>query len=120
MKTCSGTCPDINTCTNCKSGSERVLDVGNNCVCDTGFYSIFNLPAKDPDCEKCLLGCKSCDDGVKCTACLDEPALSNNNRVDDKDNACPCKPGFIAKDPLSPLCSDCHYTCSTCSGSNEN
>lgn len=62
-KFCSA-CDDAITCTECKSGLNRVVK-NAKCVCDDGLYE----SQKDLSCQRCLSTCKTCVDNKSCSSC---------------------------------------------------
>lgn len=70
--------------------------------CPNGEYNV------EGKCNKCLDGCKTCNDKTKCTSCMTDLDLDTNGTCVDK-----CSSGTYGK---AGVCTPCHEACTECFG----
>eukprot|EP01017_Pseudomicrothorax_dubius_P006222 TRINITY_DN1173_c0_g1_i10.p1 TRINITY_DN1173_c0_g1~~TRINITY_DN1173_c0_g1_i10.p1 ORF type:complete len:751 (-),score=71.85 TRINITY_DN1173_c0_g1_i10:72-2324(-) len=118
-KTCSGS--KDNQCTSCVDGATlKDTQNGKTCTCLETFKVASTSPLK---CEKipCHHSCDTCtgagDD--ECASCRDGANLISEG----SGKRCKCKEGFYVKVDKPLTCekfTECHGSCKTCSGPNNN
>jgi hypothetical protein len=102
-KTCSG--GTASDCTSCDSVFFRTFYI-NSCPCNDGYYH--NSIAT---CAVCSYTCKTCSGSgtLKCLTCENAKF-----RYIQSDSSCQCMTGYYDNGTSSELCSNCHYSCYTC------
>lgn len=110
---CSG--PASNQCLTCSTTSNRITTPSSgSCSCLPGFYS--NAAVVCPACHQ---SCATCSGGLStnCLTCPDPvTTFRNNNSLTN--GSCPCQSPY--NDVGVQICSQCHFSCKTCSGPNAN
>ncbi|CAG9316198.1 unnamed protein product [Blepharisma stoltei] len=88
--------------------------VGNNCVCNTGYYWSTNAL-----CSACSINCVSCtNSATNCVSCVDTvhmsaaPACACPANSALVGNTCQCNPGYYYSS--NSVCSPCSIECATC------
>lgn len=111
--TCNGTAS--NQCLTCSTTNKRIsTPSAGSCFCSAGFYEN-NVPV----CATCHVSCGTCI-GSAVNQCITCPAFATSKRTDNSSttSTCPCSSGFIHTGVQ--ICSACHYSCETCSGTASN
>src|SRR5690606_10612184 len=114
---CSGAGPS--KCTSCPTDPSYHRDdkssTSNSCPCKDGYTA---GPTED-NCTKCHYTCSTCN-GQTSASCLTCPAsVLGNNRIPVPVNGqCTCADGYY-DDGSDMKCGQCHFSCNTCSGSDE-
>ncbi|KAM3140819.1 hypothetical protein pb186bvf_007046 [Paramecium bursaria] len=118
-QTCFGTL--YNQCLSCSSGNNRVYNSDEyTCYCISGY-----IEQGAPYCPTTVGQTYTCD--ITCLTCYG-PSSDNCITCDSNNNRqingtkCQCMAGFSSSVNTDPYCfySSCDYTCTTCSGPNNN
>ncbi|CAK80488.1 unnamed protein product (macronuclear) [Paramecium tetraurelia] len=118
---CHYTCENCNgplatNCTTCSSSSKRHLTSDNQCLCNKSYN---DTGTNDINCLYiCHYTCSDCDlsGEDQCTSC---PATRQPDRIGTTFK-CLCKDSHYFSDKTELECLECHFTCKTCNGSQNN
>ena len=106
---CSG--PSAGSCYFCSALYFRQL-TGSTCLCMNGYYdNSVQL------CATCHVTCLTCTSSSS-TSCITCDILSYREYAST--GACKCLAGYFDATSTTKVCTQCHYSCLTCSTSNSN
>jgi proprotein convertase subtilisin/kexin type 5 len=115
-------CTSLDKCNSCFD-SYSYMDKTNECLekCPEKFYSLskqnysFNLGFSLKTCEKCEVGCLTCETFEKCSSC------ESGYYYMESENKCynQCPDGYY-NNKNENMCSKCHLTCMTCKNNDES